>query len=86
MGPTMLFHLGGDDGGLTAFCERYADSFNRWWDDLGDPRLDAETAARLVAGLATAARGSTDELVADRDARLTAVVAATHGDRTTRRP
>jgi 3-hydroxyacyl-CoA dehydrogenase len=40
MGPTMLFHLGGDDGGLTAFCERYADSFHRWWDDLGKPRLD----------------------------------------------
>jgi carnitine 3-dehydrogenase len=22
MGPTMLFHLGGDDGGIAAFCER----------------------------------------------------------------
>jgi 3-hydroxybutyryl-CoA dehydrogenase len=36
MGPTQLFHLGAD-GGLAKFCEHYADSFNRWWDDLGTP-------------------------------------------------
>src|SRR4051812_30176088 len=36
MGPTLLFHLGGGPGGLAEFCERYADSFHRWWDDLGE--------------------------------------------------
>lgn len=77
MGPTLLFHLGGDDGGLATFCERYADSFNRWWADLGDPRLDAATARRLVDGLGAGAVDA--ELVARRDALLTAVVAATHG-------
>ena len=35
MGPTMLFHLGAGPGGISSFCERYAASFNRWWDDLG---------------------------------------------------
>jgi hypothetical protein len=35
MGPTMLFHLGAGEGGLAAFCERYAESFHRWWDHLG---------------------------------------------------
>ncbi|WP_203231178.1 3-hydroxyacyl-CoA dehydrogenase NAD-binding domain-containing protein [Nocardioides caldifontis] len=79
MGPTLLFHLGGDDGGLATFCERYADSFNRWWDDLGTPRLDAETARRLVDGLAASRPGDHAELVARRDERLAAVVAATHG-------
>ena len=54
MGPTMLFHLGAGDGGLTAFCERYTDSFNRWWDDLGEPHLDESTSQRLVDGLAPA--------------------------------
>jgi 3-hydroxyacyl-CoA dehydrogenase len=78
MGPTLLFHLGGDDGGLAAFCERYADSFNRWWADLGDPRLDATTAARLVEGVAAETDDDMATLVARRDARLTAVVAATH--------
>jgi 3-hydroxyacyl-CoA dehydrogenase len=52
MGPTLLFHLGGDDGGIAAFCERYADSFHRWWDDLGTPRLDDATVRRLVDGIA----------------------------------
>ncbi|HEY7045446.1 MAG TPA: 3-hydroxyacyl-CoA dehydrogenase NAD-binding domain-containing protein [Nocardioidaceae bacterium] len=76
MGPTTLFHLGGDEGGIAAFCERYADSFHRWWDDLGDPRLDAATVHRLVEGMSTVA--SVDELAARRDAALTAVIAATH--------
>ena len=78
MGPTLLFHLGGGDGGLATFCERYADSFHRWWDDLGDPRLDEATVARLVEGLGTDAREGIASLGAMRDARLVAVVAATH--------
>jgi 3-hydroxyacyl-CoA dehydrogenase len=78
MGPTLLFHLGGDDGGLAAFCDRYADSFNRWWDDLGSPRLDPATAARLVDGLVASRTTSDADLVARRDAVLTAVIAATH--------
>ena len=83
MGPTRLFHLGGDDGGLAAFCERYSESFNRWWDDLGEPHLDSATAARLVAGLtADPTPGGIEALAAERDALLTAVVAATHGDGT----
>jgi carnitine 3-dehydrogenase len=78
MGPTLLFHLGGGDGGLTTFCKRYADSFHRWWDDLGDPRLDDATVARLVEGLGTDAREGIASLAAMRDARLVAVVADTH--------
>jgi 3-hydroxyacyl-CoA dehydrogenase len=79
MGPTQLFHLGGDDGGIATFCERYADSFHRWWDDLGDPRLDGPTVAALVEGMAESADGETHaDLVARRDATLTAVIAATH--------
>jgi carnitine 3-dehydrogenase len=73
LGPTLLFHLGGDSGGLAAFCERYADSFNRWWDDLGTPHLDPETAQRLVAGVK-----AEEGLEAERDRKLQAVIAATH--------
>lgn len=75
LGPTQLFHLGADDG-LTQFCEHYAESFNRWWDDLGSPHLDDATVERLVAGLADVP--PYDDLVARRDALLTAVVAVTH--------
>ena len=75
MGPSMLFHLGAGSGGLASFCERYTPSFNRWWDDLGDPRLSPELAAKLVAGI-TAQTG--DNAVADyakqRDALITALL------------
>lgn len=75
MGPTLLFHLGAGPGGLPAFCERYADSFNRWWDDLGTPHLDEATAERLSEGLGAAA--DVETLAVERDRLLAAVVAAT---------
>jgi carnitine 3-dehydrogenase len=79
MGPTLLFHLGAGEGGLAAFCERYADSFNRWWDDLGQPHLDQATSDRLVEGLCSGRTlGDIDSLAAQRDGLLTAVIAATH--------
>ena len=82
MGPTQLFHLGADERGLAEFCARYADSFNRWWDDLGKPYLDPTTVTRLVEGMRPVT-GSTpyDELAAQRDALVTALVAATHSRR-----
>ena len=82
MGPTLLFHLGAGEGGLAAFCERYADSFNRWWDDLGRPYLDQATTDRLVEGLsADRAPDDVEHLAEERDALLTAVIAATHRSR-----
>jgi carnitine 3-dehydrogenase len=77
MGPTMLFHLGAGDGGIAAFCERYADSFNRWWDDLGEPRLDAGTTRLLVEGMAGYGSPETIAgLAARRDGLVAAFVAA----------
>lgn len=83
MGPTMLFHLGGDEGGIATFCERYADSFHRWWDDLGSPQLDKETVERLVDGIESQhAAERMSDLVAQRDAALTAVITDTQPVRT----
>ena len=83
MGPTMLFHLGAGEGGLTSFCERYTDSFNQWWDDLGELHLDPEIASKLVAGVAEeAGDASVTELSAQRDAILAAILRATSGHRT----
>ena len=82
MGPTMLFHLGAGEGGLTSFTERYTDSFNRWFDDLGELHLDPEVAAQLVAGIAEATgEQTTAELSAQRDALLAAILQATAGKR-----
>lgn len=74
MGPTMLFHLGAGEGGLAAFCERYTDSFNRWWDDLGVLHLDPAIAETLVAGVTEEANGqSPADLSAQRDALIASI-------------
>ncbi len=78
MGPTILFHLGAGEGGLTSFCERYADSFNQWWDDLGEVHLDPTVAAQLVAGVGEHVGGrSVAELSNQRDVLLAAILQAT---------
>ena len=59
MGPTLLFHLGGGDGGSRPSASGTATSFNRWWDDLGQPHLDQTTAQQLVDGMSAVA-GSED--------------------------
>lgn len=80
MGPTLLFHLGAGEGGLAQFCERYADSFNRWFDNLGQPHLDEATAKRLVDGLRTTSDAhSVDGLSRQRDALLTSMISLAHG-------
>ena len=77
MGPTMLFHLGAGEGGISTFCERYAESFHRWWDDLGDPRLDEKICRTLENGVAEVAGSkTTTALSADRDALLLALLKA----------
>lgn len=78
MGPTMLFHLGAGEGGLAAFCERYTDSFNRWWDDLGVLHLEPGLAGDLVSGVRQeAGEGTPAALSAQRDALITAMQRAT---------
>ena len=47
----ILFHLGAGPGGITEFCNRYRDSFHRWWDDVCDVELTPELVRELSAGL-----------------------------------
>lgn len=78
MGPTMLFNLGAGDGGLQAFCDHFADTFNGWWDDLGEPRLTKDVIEALVKGVQDEAQGqSPAELSIKRDALLLAIRKAT---------
>lgn len=74
MGPSMLFHLGAGPGGIASFCERYTDSFNRWWDDLGVLHLDEGLARQLADSLAGHVGDETPaELSAKRDALIIAM-------------
>lgn len=78
MGPTQLFHLGAGEGGLAEFCSRYTESFNRWWDDLGQLHLDPDTAKQLVDGILEATDGvPAKELSEKRDEMLAAIQLAT---------
>ena len=52
MGPHMLFNLGAGEGGMLEFCNRYAPSFHRWWDDLGDVEISPGVAKALADGVA----------------------------------
>ena len=83
MGPHMLFSLasGGPSGGpsgargMDMFCERYRDSFHRWWESLGTPSLTPEVGAVLADGIAQEEAGRDFQtLAASRDARLVAVM------------
>lgn len=74
MGPTMLFHLGAGEGGLEGFCDHFRDTFDGWWDGLGDVYLTDEVIAKLVAGVDDHAGGrSQQQLSSDRDRRIIAM-------------
>ena len=80
MGPTMLFNLGAGAGGLRAFCDHFSDTFNGWWDDLGQVQLTPEVAETLIRGVNDEARGDTPAVLsARRDALILAMQKATAG-------
>lgn len=77
MGPTALFSLGAGAGGMQAFCDHFKDTFNGWWQDLGQPVLDDATIAMIVQGADEAAAGEAqDDMAARRDAMITAMTEA----------
>lgn len=77
-GPHMLFHLGAGAGGLQEFCNRYGDSFHRWWDDLGDAKLTPELANKLMQGVEQEGQGKdVSDLASKRDALIVGMLQAT---------
>lgn len=74
MGPTMLFNLGAGEGGLQAFCDHFADTFNGWWDDLGSIHLTEDVTRAMVEGVAAEAGGETPAALSQRrDALIVAL-------------
>lgn len=74
MGPNMLFHLGAGEGGMRAFCAHFNDTFNGWWEGLGQPQMDAAITEILVAEAEkNAGDQSVLDLAATRDARIVAM-------------
>lgn len=77
MGPHMTYHLGGGEGGIAGYLAHLGPSQVRRWQSLGNPSLDAEVQAKIVAGVAEEAAGrSIAELELRRDEGLLAVLKA----------
>lgn len=80
MGPHMLFSLASGGKGIDGFCERYGESFHRWWENMGTPKLDNESGRLLAEGITEEGRGrSFGDLAAERDRKLIAVMKALEG-------
>lgn len=77
MGPHTTFHLAGGEGGLDHFMHHLLPAVTSWWDDLGEPKVDAALQRALVAGVAEATGGaSTADLARRRDAALVRLLEA----------
>src|SRR6201995_5534392 len=72
MGPNLLFHLGGGEGGIQHFMEQFTGPMSTWWKDLGTiTEFTPETKQTIVNGVLKEANGrSIAELERERDAML----------------
>jgi 3-hydroxyacyl-CoA dehydrogenase len=76
MGPNLLWHLGGGEGGIRHFAETLMPGMAASWLSLGVPELTPELTERIVAGVLEEANGqSIDALAAQRDAMLFGLLA-----------
>ena len=76
MGPNLLFHLAGGQGGIQHFMEHLAGPMTTWWKDLGNPEFTPELKEKIVQGvLAEVGNQSIDELAEERDSLLLGLLA-----------
>jgi len=76
MGPNMLFHLGGGQGGIEHFFDQFTGPMTAWWNVLGSPTITPELREKVIAGVREEAGSrSTDELAARRDEVLLGLLA-----------
>ena len=77
-----FIHLGVSTPG--EIVERFAESFDRWWADMGSPALTPETRGSLARGVEAEAAGRDfDQLAGERDRKLVAILQSLrHSERT----
>ena len=77
MGPNLLWHLGGGEGGIQHFMDTLMPRMAAGWPALGNPEFTPELQQQIVEGVLEEADGqSIDELAAHRDAMLFDLIAA----------
>ena len=76
MGPNLLWHLGGGQGGIQHFMDTLMPRMVAGWPGLGNPELTPELAQQIVKGVLEEADGkSIEELEAERDKMLFGLIA-----------
>jgi 3-hydroxyacyl-CoA dehydrogenase len=77
MGPNLLFHLGGGQGGMQHFLEQFTGPLAAWWKDLGKiTEISPDVKQTLLEGvLKEAGNRSIEELERERDAMLLELLA-----------
>ena len=76
MGPNLLWHLGGGQGGIQHFMDHLMPRMAAGWPGLGNPELTPELAHQIVKGVLEEADGqSIGELEAQRDEMLFGLLA-----------
>ena len=76
MGPNLLFHLAGGQGGIQHFMEHLAGPMTTWWKDLGNPEFTPQLKEKIVRGvLAEAGNQSINNLAEERDKLLLGLLA-----------
>ena len=77
MGPNLLFHLGGGQGGIQHFMEQFTGPLAAWWKDLGTiTDFSPEVKQTIVNGVLKEANGrSIAELERERDGMLLELLA-----------
>ena len=69
MGPNLILHLAGGDGGVRHAIEHFGPALESWWADLGrEPKISDAAAEKLIAGVTAEAAGrSLEDLTRERD-------------------
>jgi hypothetical protein len=77
MGPNLLSHLGGGEGGIQHFMEHLSGPVAAWWKDLGtQTEFTPQVKQTIVDGVLQEAAGrSIDQLAAERDEVLMGLLA-----------
>ncbi|HEY6758553.1 MAG TPA: 3-hydroxyacyl-CoA dehydrogenase NAD-binding domain-containing protein [Baekduia sp.] len=71
MGPSLLWHLGGGEGGIQHFMDTLMGPMAAMWPTLGNPQVTPALERTIVEGVQAEANGrSVDDLAAERDAML----------------
>jgi len=77
MGPHLLYHLSGGEGGMSYYLEHLGPTQERRWADLGHPKLTLDVRNALIEGVADEADGrSISEIERQRDDALQRILKA----------